>query len=138
MYNSEIMDEPQFPLLLDQPIKAGFPNPAEDAAANPLDLNQLVLRHPAATFYLKVEGDSMQGIGLKTGDIVAVDRALEPRHGDVVVAAVDGEFTLKRLKKDGAKAWLVAENPNYEPIALHEATDVAVWGVVTYAIAKLR
>jgi len=132
------MDVPQLPPLLDQPIKAGFPNPAEDAVTNPLDLNQLVLRHPAATFYLKVEGDSMQGIGLKTGDIVAVDRALEPRHGDVVVAAVNGEFTLKRLKKDGHKAWLVAENPNYEPIALHEADDAAIWGVVTYAIAKLR
>ncbi|HSX28237.1 MAG TPA: translesion error-prone DNA polymerase V autoproteolytic subunit [Candidatus Saccharimonadales bacterium] len=126
------------PLLLDQSVKAGFPNPAEDATGNPLDLNQLVLRHPAATFYLRVEGDSMQGIGLKTGDIVAVDRSLEPRHGDIVVAAVDGEFTLKRLKKQGSQAWLVAENPNFAPIALHEAADAQIWGVVTYAVQKLR
>jgi len=133
------MDTPQLPPLIDQPIKAGFPNPAEDAqAGNPLDLNQLVLKHPAATFYLKVEGDSMQGIGLKTGDVVAVDRSLEPRHGDVVVAAVNGEFTLKRLKKETGKAWLVAENPQFAPIALHEADDAVIWGVVTYAIQKLR
>jgi DNA polymerase V len=126
------------PLLLDQSVKAGFPNPAEDASGNPLDLNQLVVRHPAATFYLRVDGDSMQGIGLKTGDIVAVDKALEARHGDVVVAAVNGEFTLKRLKKEGDKAWLVAENPHFAPIALHEAEDATVWGVVTFAVQKLR
>ena len=127
-----------FPPLLDQPIRAGFPNPAEDASGNPLDLNALVVQHPVATFYLRVEGDSMRGIGLKSGDIVAVDRSLEPRHGDVVVAAVDGEFTLKRLKKDGDRAWLVAENPQYPPIALHEAAEVTIWGVVTFAIQKLR
>jgi DNA polymerase V len=130
--------QPNLPLLLDQPIKAGFPNPAEDASGNPLDLNQLIVRHPAATFYLRVEGTSMQGIGLKTGDIVAVDRSLEPRHGDVVVAAVNGEFTLKRLKKEAQKAWLVAENPDFAPIALHEATDAVIWGVVTYAVQRLR
>jgi DNA polymerase V len=126
------------PSLLDQPIKAGFPNPAEDATGNPLDLNQLVVRHPAATFYLRVDGDSMQGIGLKTGDIVAVDRSLEPRNGDIVVAAVGGEFTLKRLKKEGSRIWLVAESPNFAPIALHEAEDATIWGVVTYAVQKLR
>ena len=132
------MNVPHLPLLIDQPIKAGFPNPAEDASGNPLDLNQLVLRHPAATFYLRVEGDSMRGIGLKTGDIVAVDRSLEPRHGDVVVGVVNGEFTLKRLKKEGAKAWLVPENPEFAPIALHEADDATIWGVVTFAIQQLR
>lgn len=131
-------DNNSLPPLLDQPIKAGFPNPAEDASGNPLDLNQLVVRHPAATFYLRVDGDSMSGIGLKTGDIVAVDRSLEARHGDVVVAAVDGEFTLKRLKKEGSRVWLVAENPNFDPIPLHEATDAMVWGVVTFAVQKLR
>lgn len=126
------------PKLFSQPIKAGFPNPAEDAAGNPLDLNELVVQHPTATFYLRVEGDSMSGIGLKTGDIVSVDRSLEPRHGDIVVGVIDGEFTLKRLKKEGNKAWLVPENEHYAPIALHEANEVAIWGVVTYAINRLR
>lgn len=128
----------QLPPLIDQPIKAGFPNPAEDAQGNPLDLNQLVVRHPAATFYLRVEGDSMRGIGLKTGDIVAVDKSLEPRSGDIVVAAVGGEFTLKRLKKQGKEAWLVAENPDFAPIPLHSAADATIWGVVTFAVQKLR
>lgn len=130
--------KPTLPPLLDTPIKAGFPNPAEDAQGMPLDLNQLVVKHPAATFYLRVDGDSMKGIGLKTGDIVVVDRSLEPRSGDVVVAAVDGEFTLKRLKKNGPQAWLVAENPDFAPIALHEAGDAVIWGVVTFAVQRLR
>lgn len=132
------MNTPTLPLLMEVPVKAGFPNPVEDVQGNPLDLNQLVLKHPAATFYLRVEGDSMKGIGLKSGDIVAVDRSLEPRHGDVVVAVVDSEFTLKRLKKDGPHAWLVAENPDYPPIALHEAGESSIWGVVTFAVQKLR
>lgn len=123
---------------MDLPIKAGFPNPAQDATGQPLDLNQLVVKHPAATFYLRVEGDSMEGIGLKTGDIVAVDRSLEARHGDIVVGVVDGEFTLKRLRKLGSQAWLVPENDAYQPIALHDAADAMIWGVVTHAIQKYR
>lgn len=125
------------PLLIEQPIKAGFPNPADDASANPLDLNELVVKHPNSTFYLRVDGDSMEGIGLKTGDIVAVDRSLEAKSGNIVVAAIDGEFTLKRLKMEADQAWLVAENPKYHPIALHEAQDVQIWGVVTFAVQKL-
>lgn len=128
----------QLPPLMDIPVKAGFPNPAEDAHGNPLDLNQLVIRHPVATFYLKVEGDSMQGIGLRTGDIVVVDKSLTPRDGDIVVGVVDGEFTLKRLKKQGHQAFLMAENPDFPPIALHEAAEAQIWGVVTHAIQQFR
>lgn len=120
------------------PVRAGFPNPAEDARGTALDLNELVVRHPVATYYLRVEGDSMVGAGIVAGDIVVVDKALEPKSGDIVVAAVDGDFTLKHLKRDGQKAWLVAANPAYQPIALHEATDAQIWGVVTYVIHKTR
>lgn len=127
-----------FPPLMATPIKAGFPNPAEDARSAALDLNELVVRHPVSTYYLRVEGDSMTGAGIVAGDIVVVDKSLQPKTGDVVVAAVDGDFTLKHLKRDGNKAWLVAANPAYPPIALHEAADAQLWGVVTYVIHKTR
>lgn len=123
---------------MNSPVKAGFPNPVEDAHGMALDLNELVVKHPVSTFYLRVEGDSMTGAGIQHGDIVAVDKSLEPKTGDIVVAAVDGDFTLKHLKKEGQKAWLVATNPDYPPIALHEATDATIWGVVTFMVRKVR
>ncbi len=123
---------------MDVPVRAGFPNPADDAQGMALDLNELVVKHPVSTFYLKVEGDSMTGANITHGDIVAVDKSLQPKTGDIVVAAVDGDFTLKHLKRDGQKAWLVAAHPDYPPIALHEATDAVIWGVVTFVIRKVR
>lgn len=121
------------------PVKAGFPNPAEDAKGVALDLNELVVKHPVSTFYLRVEGDSMVGAHIAHGDIVVIDKSLEPKTGDIVVAAVDGDFTLKHLRRSGGqKAWLVAANPDYPPIALHDATDAVIWGVVTYVIHKTR
>ena len=126
------------PQLMHAPVRAGFPNPAEEAGGFALDLNQYLVKRPVSTYYLRVEGDSMTGAGITSGDIVDVDKALEARSGDIVVAAVDGDFTLKYLKKQGSKAWLVAANPAYSPIALHEATDAALWGVVTYVIHRTR
>jgi DNA polymerase V len=126
------------PRLMDTPVKAGFPNPAEDAKGVALDLNELMIRHPISTYYLRVDGDSMTGAGITTGDIVVVDKSLEPKTGDIVVAAVDGDFTLKYLKRHGQEAWLVAAHPDYPPIALHEATDAQLWGVVTYIIHQTR
>lgn len=120
------------------PVRAGFPNPAEDARGTALDLNELVVRHPVATYYLRVEGDSMIGAGIVAGDIVVVDKSLEPKNGDIVIAAVDGDFTIKHLKREAGKAWLVAANHTYSPIALHEAADAQLWGVVTYIIHKVR
>lgn len=80
----------------------------------------------------------MVGAGITPDDIVVVDKSLAPRTGDIVVAAVDGDFTLKHLKRDGQKAWLIAANPAYKPIALHEAIDAQIWGVVTFVIHKTR
>src|ERR1041384_3688422 len=96
------------PKLMFTPVRAGFPNPADDARGVALDLNELIIRHPVSTYYLRVEGDSMTGAGIVHDDIVVVDKSLEPKSGDIVVAAVDGDFTLKHLKRDGQKAWLVA------------------------------
>jgi DNA polymerase V len=101
-------------------------------------LNELMIKHPISTYYLRVDGDSMTGAGIATGDIVVVDKSLEPKTGDIVVAAVDGDFTLKYLKRHGQEAWLVAAHPDYPPIALHEATDAQLWGVVTYTIHQTR
>ncbi len=126
------------PKLMFTPVRAGFPNPADDARGIALDLNELIIKHPVSTYYLRVEGDSMTGAGIVHGDIVVVDKSLEPKSGDIVVAAVDGDFTLKHLKREGAKGWLVAAHPDYPPIALHEATDAALWGVVTYIIHQAR
>lgn len=120
------------------PVRAGFPNPAEDASGLPLDLNELVVKHPVSTYYLRVAGDSMEGANIVEGDIVVVDKSLNPKNGDIVVAAVDGDFTLKYLRHKGQQAWLVAANPTYEPIALHEALDAQVWGVVTFVIHKTK
>lgn len=120
------------------PVRAGFPNPAEEAGGFALDLNEYLIKHPVSTYYLRVEGDSMTGAGITSGDLVVVDKSLQAKSGDIVVAAVDGDFTLKRLKKQGSEAWLVAENPAYQPIPLHEATDAALWGVVTFVIHRAR
>lgn len=126
------------PKLMNTPVRAGFPNPAEEAGGFALDLNEYLVKRPTSTYYLRIEGDSMTGAGITSGDIVVVDKSLEARTGDIVVAAVDGDFTLKRLKKQGSEAWLIAENPDYSPIALHEATDAALWGVVTFVIHRTR
>ena len=124
--------------LMNVPVHAGFPNPAQEAGGTALNLNDLLVKHPISTYYLQVEGDSMAGAGIATGDVVVVDKSLEPRSGDVVVGVVDGEFTLKYLKKQGSRAWLVAASPKSQPVALHEAQDAAIWGVVTYVIHKVR
>jgi DNA polymerase V len=127
-----------FSQLMPTPVHAGFPNPAEDAHGLPLDLNELVVKHPVSTYYLRVAGDSMIDAGIIEGDIVVVDKSLDPKSGDIVVAAVDGDFTLKHLKRKGQEAWLVPANPAYQPIALHEAADAQLWGVVTYVIHKTK
>ncbi len=123
---------------MNSPIKAGFPNPAEEAGGFALDLNEYLVKHPVSTYYLRVEGDSMTGAGITSGDMVVVDKSLQAKSGDIVVAAVDGEFTLKRLKKQSDGVWLVPENPAYHPIALHEVTEAVLWGVVTFVIHRVR
>lgn len=118
-------------------ISAGFPSPAEDHVEDQLDLNELLIKHPAATFFLKVSGNSMIKAGIHHGDILIVDRTLEPKNGKVVIASVSGELTVKRLKIDGKKVQLVPENDAYRPIDITGEEELRIWGVVTNVIHGL-
>ncbi len=115
-------------------VSAGFPSPADDFLDRPLDLNEHLIRNPAATFFVRVSGDSMLGAGIHNGDILIVDRSLDPTPGRIVIAAVDGELTVKRLVQEGERWLLVAENDGYPAIALDEVGDSLIWGVVRHVI----
>ena len=122
-------------------IFAGFPSPAQDYVDRTLDFNVELISHPAATFYAKVLGESMQGAGIDTGDIIVVDRALTPRDGDIVVAYLNNEFTLKYLdtsKRDKGVIYLRPDNPKYKPIRVNEGDELVIWGVVTSVIKRFR
>ena len=124
------------PLLVSR-IHAGFPSPADDYVDQTLDLNTHLISHPAATFYVRVRGHSMLGAGIHDGDLLIVDRALTPRLGRIVVAMVNGEFTVKRLTRRRSQIWLTAEHPDYPPIRLQEDIEDRIWGTVTYVIHAL-
>ena len=115
-------------------IQAGFPSPAEDYVAARLDLNELLIRHAEATYFLRVKGDSMVGAGIHPGDLLVVDRALTPQDGSVVVADVDGELTVKRLKLKVGLPELHPENPAYPVIRFKEGQELCIWGVVTNTV----
>lgn len=118
-------------------ISAGFPSPADDHLEPPLDLNRALVRNPAATFFARVAGDSMQDDGIADGDLVVVDKSLEMYDGCVAVCFLDGEFTLKRVRLGEGKIVLVPANKRYKEIEIGRDRDFAIWGVVTYAIKKV-
>jgi DNA polymerase V len=120
--------------LFSATVKAGFPSPADDFVERKLDLNELLIKHPAATFFVRVDGNSMIDASIKDGDILIVDRALTPVCGKIVVAALSGEFTVKRIKEVSGQTFLVAENPNYPPIRVDNCEDFTIFGTVTYVI----
>jgi DNA polymerase V len=116
------------------PVSAGFPSPAEDYIEDKLDLNDLLIQHPTATFFLKVSGNSMIKAGIHHGDILIVDRSLRPSNGKIVIASINGELTVKRLKKIGEKVYLAAENDTYKPFEITSEEELVIWGVVTRVI----
>jgi len=126
----------QLPLFLTG-VQAGFPSPADDYIEKRLDLNELVIQHPTATFFVRVVGDSMNGANMHSGDILVVDRSIEPSNGRVIVAVINGEFTVKRMTVKEQKIILIPENPAYPSIPITPECDFQVWGVVTYVIHKL-
>lgn len=129
-------EEEKRPFLLLNPVVAGFPSPAEQYIESPLDLNELLVRKPAATFFVRAAGDSMLGAGIRPGDILVVDRSLEPEDGSIVIACVDNEFTVKYLRKDAAGVRLEAGNRRYQPIVLQEGMELRIFGVVTAVIHR--
>jgi DNA polymerase V len=129
----EVKKTAGYPLAVSR-VSAGFPSPAEDYVEGKLDLNEYLVKHPAATFFVRVSGESMEGAGIYTGDILVVDRALYPGEGHIVIAAVEGELTVKRLKRIGDALYLAPEHPEYPLLKISEAENIEIWGVVTYAI----
>jgi DNA polymerase V len=123
--------------LLGANITAGFPSPAQDYIEKSIDLNEQLISHPVATFFVRVEGDSMIGAGIFPDDVLIVDRAMNAVDGNVIVAVLNSELTVKRLKITDKYWSLVPENPAYPEMVISEDTDFTVWGVVTYCIHKL-
>ncbi|MBU3607379.1 translesion error-prone DNA polymerase V autoproteolytic subunit [Polynucleobacter sp. AP-Mumm-500A-B3] len=122
--------------LLSHRISAGFPSPAADYAEEGLDLNHYLVQNKPATFMFTVKGDSMLGAGICDGDKVVVDKALKPKHKDIVVAVVDSEYTIKRLYQLRGRIELQAENPSYQAITFNEGSELQIWGVVVGVVRK--
>lgn len=115
-------------------IKAGFPSPAADYDEGTIDLNRELIKHPASTFYARVEGDSMKDAGIENGDLLVIDKSLEPADGKIAVCCIDNEFTLKRIRIREDGIFLLPANSNYRPIKVTEVNDFMIWGILTYAI----
>ena len=115
-------------------VQAGFPSPADDYLESALDLNEHLIRHPAATFFLRVIGESMVGAGIHSGDLLIVDRSIHPVDGRIVIAIIDGELTVKRLSQKRGRIYLMSENPRYPPIKIRDGQNLQIWGVVLHAI----
>ncbi|MDE6153987.1 MAG: translesion error-prone DNA polymerase V autoproteolytic subunit [Muribaculaceae bacterium] len=123
----------------DDGIRAGFPSPAQDYISESIDLNRDLIRHPASTFYGRVVGDSMIEEGIEEGDILVIDKSLEPENGDLAVCCLDGEFTLKRINiTRGNRIYLMPSNRRYRPIEVTPDNEFVVWGIVTYTIKANR
>jgi DNA polymerase V len=133
IYRADLTTRYALPLFLVY-ISAGFPSPADEYIEGRLDLNRHLIKHPAATFFVRVTGDSMLNAGIHPGDLLLVDRALEPTCGRVVIAVVNGELTVKRLRRYKGRLYLVPDNQDYPPLEIDEAMDFHVWGVVTTVI----
>ncbi|WP_435412983.1 LexA family protein [Psychroserpens mesophilus] len=118
-------------------ISAGFPSPADDFKEYKISLDKTLVRNKEATFYARVSGQSMIGAGLDDGDLLVVDKSLEPVHNKIAVCFIDGEFTVKRLKVTSEGVYLQPENPVYDPILVTESSDFQIWGIVTHVIKKL-
>lgn len=157
--NIPLPEEQDLPKLAGEGIHAGFPSPAQDYMEGCIDLNRELVKHPTSTFYGRVVGQSMIDAGVDDGDILVIDKSIEPSEGDMAVCFVDGEFTLKYISftppaqggvREAAKPkvsynilhtkdlWLLPANPAYRPIHITEGNDFTVWGIVTYVIKKVR
>ena len=120
------------------PVHAGFPSPADDYLEPDLDVNALIIRHKEATFFVRVTGDSMQDAGIREGDVLVVDRAENATHNAIIIAVINGEFTVKRLYHKGNAVYLVPANARYRPIEITAEMQFQIWGVVTFCIHRMK
>ncbi|MEI6222400.1 MAG: translesion error-prone DNA polymerase V autoproteolytic subunit [bacterium] len=125
---------PSLPPFFTMPVAAGFPVPVDDHLEGKLDLNKHLVKHPAATFFVRAQGTSMINAGIQPGDLLIVDRSLQATDGRIVVAVVDSEFTVKRLKRNAGKIVLMPENPECVATVVDKESDARIWGVVTHVI----
>ncbi|HAT7003349.1 TPA: translesion error-prone DNA polymerase V autoproteolytic subunit [Legionella pneumophila] len=131
-----LQGEKEFPAipLYTSSVRAGFPSPGDDYIESMLDLNEYLIKHPASTFFVRASGESMINAGIYSGDILIVDRGIEATHGKIVIVALNGELTVKRLSRQHGQVKLLAENPDFPPIDITEEYDMVIWGVVTHVI----
>ena len=123
--------------LVEQGISAGFPSPADDFKEVRISLDKELVKNQESTFYARVNGDSMLEAGIDDGDLLVIDKSLSPENGKIAVCLVDGEFTVKRIKKEKDKFYLIPENKKYKPIELKEDNELIIWGIVEYVIKKV-
>jgi DNA polymerase V len=123
--------------LVEQGISAGFPSPADDFKENRISLDKELVKNKEATFFAKVSGDSMVEAGLDDGDLLVIDRSLNPENGKIAVCMIDGDFTVKRIKKIKGRVYLYPENKKYKALELKEENELIIWGIVEYVIKKI-
>ncbi|MDX9781659.1 MAG: translesion error-prone DNA polymerase V autoproteolytic subunit [Bacteroidales bacterium] len=123
--------------ISDSPVHAGFPSPADDHLENKLDLNKALVKNPATTFFARVKGESMNGEGVEDGDMLIIDKSLDPYENCLAVCFLEGEFTLKRVKLDGDNILLIPSNPKFKTIRVSRDNDFYIWGIVKYLIKKM-
>ena len=124
--------------LVSAKVEAGFPSPADDHLERGIDLNEELIRNPPATFLVRVKGDSMRDAGIHSGDVLIVDKSITPSDRQIVVAMIDGEFTVKRYRKHAGRVFLEAANENFRSIQIGEDQELTIWGAVTYIIHKAK
>ena len=123
--------------LIEQGISAGFPSPADDFKEVRISLDRELVKNQESTFYARVSGDSMIEAGLDDGDLIIIDRSLNPENGKIAVCFIDGEFTVKKIKKEKNKVFLIPQNKKYKPIEIKEGNELIIWGIVEYVIKKV-
>lgn len=132
-YEIDTNNELSIPLV-DGGISAGFPSPAQDFLDSAIDLNKELIKNPASTFYARVNGQSMEDMGIDSGDLVIIDKSLIPQNGKIAVCFLDGEFTMKKIKFEKDCCWLVPANKNFSPIKVTNDNDFIIWGIVIHVI----
>ena len=135
IFRPELLGHTRLPFA-EMGIQAGYPSPAQDYLSESIDLNHELVQHPASTFYARVSGESMIGEGIEDGDLLVIDRSIEPADGDLAVCCVNGDFTLKRLSLVSGQIWLIPSNEAFDPILVTPDNEFEVWGVVTHTIKQ--